>query len=99
MPEQQSNINVKISDEVLKGVYSNNLQISFTQEEFILDFMNIIPPQGIVNARVFVNPAHLKRIIGVLADTMKKYEEQFNEIKGAAPTNPTKIAESSKFGF
>jgi hypothetical protein len=74
MAEQQQNINVKIEDVVLKGSYANNMQISFSGEEF--------------TNRVFVSPGHMKRMLTALSGALKKYEEQFGTIKEAsAPTN------------
>lgn len=79
-------IQVKASDEALKGVYSNMAQIGHTQEEFVLDFMNLFPPAGVLSARVIVSPAHVKRITQALAENIKKYEEQFGSIKvGSVP--------------
>ncbi|MBX4191498.1 MAG: DUF3467 domain-containing protein [Candidatus Doudnabacteria bacterium] len=84
----QQNINVKIEDAVLKGNYANNMQISFSGEEFIMDFMNLFPPQGIVSNRIFVSPGHMKRMITALSGALKKFEEQFGTIKEASgPTN------------
>lgn len=71
---------IKINDEVLKGVYANALQIGHTKEEFILDYMNLVPPQGIAVSRVFISPGHMKRIVSALQDNLKKYEEQFGKI-------------------
>lgn len=80
-PNPQGNqINIKINDEELKGKYANNMQVMHTKEEFIIDFMNVFPPNGIVNARVIVSPGHLKRMIAALRDNLKKYEEKFGEI-------------------
>ncbi len=76
-------IKVKITDEILKGVYANNMMVVHTREEFLLDFINIFPPGGIVNARVIISPGHLKRIIAALKENMKKYEEKFGQIKEA----------------
>jgi len=91
--QNQQNMNVKIEDGVLKGNYANNMQISFSGEEFILDFMNLFPPQGIITNRVFISPGHMKRMVAVLSGTLKKYEEQFGTIKEAsAPT-------TSEIGF
>ena len=72
---------VKFTDEVLKGVYANMVQVGHTPEEFILDFMNIFPPSGVVNARVILSPGHMKRLAAAMADNIKKYEEQFGVIK------------------
>lgn len=81
--QQQQQVQIKISDDTLKGVYANSMQISHTQEEFVIDYMNLYPPQGIVNSRVIVSPGHLKRMIAALEENLKKYEDQFGEIKVA----------------
>ena len=36
-------------------------------KEFILDFVNLVPPQGMVTARIVTSPGHLKRIVQALA--------------------------------
>lgn len=85
-PEQQ--IQIKATDEVLKGVYSNMAHISHTGEEFILDFLSVYPPAGSLNARVIVSPSHMKRMVAALADNLAKYEKQFGLIKASdAPTS------------
>jgi len=76
--------NVKITDDELKGRYSNLLRITHTREEFILDFINLVPPQGIVSARIVTSPGHLKRIIGALSANLDRYEKTFGTIQEAA---------------
>jgi hypothetical protein len=76
--------NVKITDDELKGRYSNLLRITHTREEFILDFINLVPPQGIVSARIVTSPGHLKRIIGALSANLERYEKTFGTIQEAA---------------
>lgn len=80
-PEQSQNINIKISDETLKGVYSNTMQVLHTKEEFVMDFMNIVPPTGIVNARIITSPGHMKRIVRALQENLSKYEAKFGTIE------------------
>lgn len=81
VPAQQGQqIQVKAPDEVLKGAYANMVQIGHTQEEFILDFMNLFPPAGILTSRVIISPSHMKRIVAALEDNLKRYEEQFGKI-------------------
>lgn len=82
---QQPTMQIKIDDTVLKGVYANALQVGHTKEEFILDFMNLVPPQGIAVARIFLSPGHMKRIAAALLDNLKKYEQQFGKIAEAQP--------------
>lgn len=82
-------INVKIEDEELKGRYSNLLRIAHTREEFILDFINLVPPQGAVTARVVTSPGHLKRIVRALRATLERYESAHGAIQ-EAPEPSTK---------
>lgn len=80
---QKQGIKVKITDDVLRGVYANNMTVMHTKDEFLIDFVNIFPPEGIVNARVIISPGHLKRIIKALSINLDKYEEKFGEITEA----------------
>ena len=75
MADPAPGLNVKIDDEELKGRYSNLLRITHTREEFILDFINLVPPQGIVTSRVVTSPGHLKRILRALAANLERYEQ------------------------
>ena len=79
--EKQEGLHMKINDDVLKGVYSNSMQVAHTKEEFVIDFMAAFPPHGIVNARVITSPGHLKRIIRALQENLSKYEAQFGAIQ------------------
>jgi len=79
--DQASQIQVKIPDDVLKGAYANMVQVGHGPEEFVLDFMNIFPPSGIVSARIILSPGHMKRVVSAMQDNLKKYEEQFGAIK------------------
>lgn len=83
MEEPEAGLNVKISDEELKGRYSNLLRITHTREEFILDFINLAPPQGIVTSRIVTSPGHFKRIIRALAANLERYEEAYGTIEEA----------------
>ena len=79
MPEPTP-VEIKISDDELKGRYSNLLRITHTREEFILDFINLVPPQGMVVARIVTSPGHLKRIIAALQQNLERYEATFGTI-------------------
>ncbi|MDZ4229803.1 MAG: DUF3467 domain-containing protein [Candidatus Veblenbacteria bacterium] len=88
MPNQPQQIQVKITDDVLKGVYANMAQIAHSKEEFVVDFLNLMPPQGVVSARVYLSPAHTKRLAAALADNVKKYEDQFGKIDEGTQAAP-----------
>jgi Protein of unknown function (DUF3467) len=80
---KQLGMNVKIADEELRGRYSNLVRITHTREEFILDFINMVPPQGAVTARVITSPGHVKRLIRALSTNLKAYEESFGQVPEA----------------
>ena len=76
-------MNVKITDEELKGRYANLVRITHTREEFILDFINMVPPQGAVTSRIITSPGHLKRLIRALSGNLKLYENRFGAVEEA----------------
>ncbi len=94
MQESQGPKEIKINfpPEVQGGVYANNMVVSHTKEEFILDFIMVAPPTGTVNARVIVSPGHMKRILEALRDNISKYENSFGTIQIAE-------APKGKLGF
>lgn len=81
--KEQPPLRVKINDRVLGGVYANQMVVSHTKEEFILDFMNLFPPEGVVNARVIISPGHMKRIIRALTRNLENYEQKFGSVEEA----------------
>lgn len=85
---QKKPLPVKMPDRHLGGVYSNQMLVSHTREEFLLDFVNLFPPQGVVNARVIVSPGHLKRMIRALQENLARYESRHGPIVEAAPPKP-----------
>ena len=82
-PKKSANVNIKISDEDLKGRYANLLRITHSREEFILDFINLVPPQGAVTARIVTSPGHMKRIVSALAANLARYEEAYGVVEAA----------------
>jgi hypothetical protein len=81
--DQGQQIQVKVPDEILKGVYANMVQVGHSPEEFVLDFMNLFPPSGIITSRIIVSPSHMKRLVATLAENLKRYEDKFGSIKAA----------------
>jgi len=81
MAEEKKDIKVRLPNEVKGGVYANSLNILHTPEEFILDFLMVSPPEGVVTARVIVSPGHVKRIFSALQDNIAKYEKNYGMIK------------------
>ena len=80
---QQQEIKVNFPPHLQGGVYSNNMVVSHTTEEFIMDFMMVAPPVGTVMSRVIISPGHVKRMISALQDNVQKYEARFGTIQAA----------------
>jgi len=78
---QGTQIQIKASDEKLKGEYSNAVQIMHTKEEVVLDFFNVFPPTGTLNSRVILSPGHFKRMINAMQENLEKYENSFGKIE------------------
>ncbi len=78
---QPQQIQIKASDEIMRGVFANAMQVRHSKEEYVLDFMVLQPPQGSLNARVFTTPGHFKRMVMAMQDNLKKYENTFGEIQ------------------
>jgi len=81
--QQPKQMQIKATDEVMRGVYTNAMQVRHNKEEFVLDFLVLQPPQGSLNARIFTAPGHFKRIVMAMQENLKKYENTFGEIEVA----------------
>jgi len=76
-------IQVMFPEHLRGGVYSNNMSIAHTREEFVLDFLMVAPPAGSVNARIILSPGHAKRVAAALVENLRKYEETFGPLHAA----------------
>ncbi len=85
MQQKPQQIPIKADEKTAKGVYTNNMMIAHTKEEFVIDFMNIFPPQGNLVARIFTSPGHAKRILSAFKENIDRYEKQFGKIEVAKP--------------
>lgn len=85
MEKKEIKLNIRGDNATLGGTYANNMMVHMTREEFVMDFLNVVPPHATLNTRVIVAPAHLKRMLNVLTNTLDKYEKEFGELPEAAP--------------
>jgi hypothetical protein len=82
-------IPIKIPEDVLRGAYANQMVVRHSREEFVLDFIHLCPPEGVVAARVVVSPPHMKRMVAALAENLSRYEKAHGAIEAAAaPPDP-----------
>jgi hypothetical protein len=85
MSEEQDStkqeIKVRFPEQLQGGNYSNVMNIIHTKEEFVMDFMMLVPPVGTVTSRIIMSPGHMKRMVAALQENIKRYEGKFGEIK------------------
>ena len=91
-PQGQQQINIELGDAEAEGIYSNLVLITHSPAEFIFDFARVLPgkPKAKVYTRVIKAPQHAKSFLMALQDNIKKYEEQYGEIKLKGIDNKTK---------
>ncbi len=90
-PKQQE---IKISDNIAGAEYSNMMQVLHNKEEFNLLFAHILPPTGKMVGKITISPGHFKRMIEVMKNSLKIYEEKFGKIEIAED-----VKNNEKIGF
>lgn len=86
-PAQQNQINIELSDETADGIYSNLAIITHSNQEFVLDFIKVMPgvPKAKVKSRIILTPQHAKRFLRALSENVRKFESMYGEITEAEP--------------
>ena len=82
--QDEMKIEIKVDDESASGSYSNYSNLSYSPEEFVMDFLFVqpTPPPGFgkLMSRVIMSPGHAKRLLDMLSDNIAEFEERFGEI-------------------
>lgn len=81
-PNNAAQMQLDITPEIAKGVYSNFAIISHSHSEFILDFASTLPglPKPSVGSRIVLAPEHALRLLHALQENVMRYEQQFGKI-------------------
>ena len=78
---QGKQVQINTSDEMSRGRYSNNMLVTHSPEEFVIDWLLNSPGGTHLVSRIVISPGHMKRIVSALEGNLKKYESSFGEIK------------------
>ncbi len=80
--EDNKQLDIELNSDVAKGSYCNLSIITHSPNEFVLDFLKILPgfPKAVVTERIIMTPENAKRLASALADNIGKYEEHFGSI-------------------
>lgn len=83
---QPQQIQIKATDDELKGRFASAAQIGHQSDHFVIDFFMVAPPAGQLVSRVVLTPGHAKGLIEALTEQVKQYEANFGKVK-AKPDN------------
>lgn len=88
--KNDSHLNIELTEETAEGIYSNLVMIAHSPEEFIFDFIRVMPgvPKARVKARVIVTPQHARRLLNALTDNIERYEAEFGPISETNAQQP-----------
>ncbi len=83
-------MNIELPADVADGVYSNLAIISHSQNEFIIDFINIMPgmPKARIKSRIILTPQSAKRLLKALDNNIKTFEKTHGMIQEQETTIP-----------
>ena len=96
--QKENQLQLDLSPEIARGVYSNFAIISHSHAEFVMDLSATLPglDKAQVVSRVILAPEHAKRLMLALQDNVMRYEKEFGPISldtkmnTSAPVPPRK---------
>jgi hypothetical protein len=75
-----------IDKETMRGRPTNGALIAHTPDEFLFDFVLVMPgQQPIVTSRLVTSPRHAKALMRSLEDNIRRYEGRFGVIPEPVP--------------
>ena len=82
-------LNIELNEDIAEGEYANLVMIAHSPEEFILDFIRVVPGvrKARVKSRIIITPQHAKRLLRALADNIERYERAHGPIDERAPSD------------
>lgn len=98
-PGQQ--VQLDLSQEMAKGIYSNFAIISHSHAEFVVDCASMLPgqPKAQVVSRIILAPEHAKRLALALQENVMRYEQEFGKIQlQNQPAQPAAPRTANPFG-
>ena len=94
-------VQIDLSPEMAKGIYSNFAIISHSHAEFVVDCASMLPGQqkAQVVSRILLAPEHAKRLAMALQENIMRYEQEFGKIQmDAAPQQNQGPRTANPFG-
>ena len=91
--QNQQQIKIELPKEELQGRYANMAMIAHGPNDFFIDMILRGPnmPQARVQSRIIMAPQHAKELMLALQDNIRRYEQNFGEIKVHRPASSGNI--------
>ncbi|MDE2827918.1 MAG: DUF3467 domain-containing protein [Bacteroidota bacterium] len=82
---ESTDLKIELSEAVADGQYANLVMVGHSSEEFVLDFILVMPgiPRAKVKTRIILTPRHAKRMLHALGQNIEKFEHANGEIPGS----------------
>jgi len=86
-PQKAVKLEIKIDDPIAAGIYSNLCLVNHSDSEFVMDFVFVQPGRAKtkVASRIILSPKNAKRVMLLLEQQVKAFEQQFGELKITPP--------------
>lgn len=99
-PDSSNEMNIEMDEETAEGTYSNLVMISHSSEEFVLDFIRVVPgvQKARVKSRIIVTPQHALRLLDALEENIERYEEAHGTIQNNDGGMPDQLMKFGGFG-
>lgn len=80
---ENKGLDIEYRPDMVKESYSNLAIITHSSSEFVMDFAQMAPgyQKPSVRSRIIMTPDHAKRLLAALSENIKKFEDQFGEIR------------------
>ncbi len=83
----ETELKVNLPPEVADGTYANLAIIAHSPDEFVLDFIRVVPQVQMskVQSRIILTPNNAKKLLTALQENIRKYEQQYGKIEDKQP--------------
>lgn len=74
---KDNTVQVKIKDEQIAPVLSNNVGVGHTEDYFVLDFIYTGEPSGFLISRIALTPQHMVTFLKAIEDNLNKWKDEY----------------------
>lgn len=90
---EEKKIDLELPSSVAQGTYSNLAVISHSPNEFVIDFLSLLPgmPKPQVVNRIIMTPSNAMGLLKALEENISKYQSEFSVELDNITNNPISV--------